>query len=75
MWARPLEHDFWGNPSTVITRRMKVCYHCGLMLLFVRDPAIFRPKTGTETLPRPASAPEPSKETLPRPANGEVNET
>jgi hypothetical protein len=54
---------------------MKVCYHCGLMLMFVQNPALFRPKTGTETLPRPAGVPEPSKETLPRPANDEVNET
>lgn len=69
IWARPLEHNFWGSPSTVVTRRMKVCYQCGLMLLFVEDPTIFRPKTGTETLPRPAISPEPDVNTLPRPAH------
>jgi hypothetical protein len=75
MWARPLDHDFWGNPHTRVARRMKVCHHCGLMLMFVKDPSIFRPKTGTETLPRSASEPELSTETLPRAAGESESST
>lgn len=69
LWARPIEHDFWGDPHTMVNPRMKVCYHCGLMLLYVKAPTIFRPKTGTETLPRPANAPDPDVKSFPRPAH------
>ncbi len=68
MWVRPLEHSVWGKPSTGLSRQARVCCHCGLVQLFVKDPALFRPKE-TQTLPRPASEPEPPTETLPRPAD------
>ena len=71
LWARPVEHDFWGRPHTMISRRMQVCYHCGLVQLFVLDPTIFRPRDGTENLPRPAENPAPQTDTLPRSSDGE----
>jgi len=47
----------------------RACWRYGL-LLFVEDPTLFRSKTETETLPRPAETLEPSTETLPGPAGG-----
>lgn len=72
-WARPTGVDAWDeflmrDPGTRVNdQRMTVCYRCGAMVVFVEDPSIFRPKTGTETLPGPASAQESPTETLPRP--------
>lgn len=61
-------HKFGFGPgqASPISYRVHVCYECGMVMFFVDDPAIFRPPTGTETLPRPVSGDEPSSENLPR---------
>ncbi len=75
LWVRLLEHNVWGKPSTGLNRQAKVCYYCGLVTFFVKDPTPFRPKTGTETLPRPASEPAANSDTLPRAADEPDTET